>query len=160
MFDRKIISKTYKFMYVDERGNDKVYFFANKAPKGLNCNAGYFYSNCYRHNIYDFFYKGHHMHFLPRNQPANEANITKAMVAKLKFDISKQRKDLTERKNDLANYIANKDNDNVWAIKSCERSIDNIQQYLDELKRTLKIWKARYQVLKDQGVYTYLELTK
>lgn len=171
MFDHKIVTKEYKFVLIDldkcpESGwntydmTNAQYIFANKAPKyfGTRLHPGY------KHRVRNFFrntksdYTGN-KDFLGRNEPATEANLTRAMVRKLKAILKNEVLDLKQRKLALANYV-HAGPGYVDMTQTMIHAIAKTENYVTSTRKQLKIWQAKYQVLKDQGVYTYLELSK
>jgi len=171
MFDHKIVTKEYKFVLFDlsecpESGyntydtTNAQYIFANKAPKyfGTRLHAGH------KHRVRDFFrnkksdYTGN-KDFLGRDESATEANLTKAMLLKLKAMLKENVADLKQRKLELANYV-HAGPGYVDMTHTMINAIANLENYVAGTRKRVKIWQAKYQVLKDQGVYTYLELAK
>lgn len=170
----KNLSKTYKFIYMNNYGmhNQHVrsdYVFANREPKG--------YGN--KWDVYNYFSftddftmrknftdkkirRINRDDFLQRNMPANEANITLAFVKKLTHEYNMYRRRLTYlnkqfkiAETDTVKYPhgVNPMNYNVYNPKF-------IAMRIKHTKENLAIWKAKYESLKEQGVYTYLELMK
>lgn len=159
------VNKTYKFIYNDapryawqisERQRIN-YTFGNRMPDG--------YRN--KSDVYNFFYhvddfimrkhfsnknvrRAKDIEFLPRNLAANEANITLAFVKYFTHQLNSCRRKLT---------FLNK-NPNECDTRYNAYNPAYYSDVIREHKANLAIWKARYEVLKSQGVYTYLELVK
>jgi len=91
--------------------------------------------------------------YLIPDMPANEANITQAFVKYFTYELNRCRRRLTylNKHTDAADF--NPMGYNVYNPNYYRKMI---RQY----KHNLIVWKARYKALKDQGVYTYLELMK
>ncbi len=169
----KNITKTYKFIYMTNYGyhnQDKRtdYVFGNRKPDG--------YGN--KFDVYNFFHYFDDMTMRKqftdkkvrriRNRedfltgPANEANITLAFVKKLTFDLNQLRRRLTYLNKQFKIALT----DTVkypHGVNPMNYNVYNPDYYRTQIKHTkenLAIWKAKYQSLKDQGVYTYLELMK
>jgi|688.fasta_scaffold163205_1 hypothetical protein len=168
----KNLSKTYKFIYMNNYGTHNQhkrsdFVFANREPKG--------YGN--RWDVYNFFH-----HFDDRTMrdqftdkktrktncedflsgPATEAAITLAFVKKLTFELNQYRRRLTY----LNKQFKIAETDTVkypHGVNPMHYNVYNPNFYRMQIKHTkenLAIWKAKYESLKEQGVYTYLELMK
>lgn len=168
----KNVTKTYKFIYMNNYGTHNQYLrsdfvFANREPKG--------YGN--KWDVYSFFHyfddttmreqftdkkirKTNREDFLVG--PATEAAITLAFVKKLTFDLNQMRRRLTY----LNKLYKIAETDKVrfpHGVNPMNYNVYNPKFYSMQIKHdkeNLAIWKAKYQALKDQGVYTYLELMK
>jgi hypothetical protein len=94
--------------------------------------------------------------------PANEANITLAFVKKFTFDLNNMRRRLTYLNKQFK--IAETDKIKYpHGVNPMNYNVYNPDYYRRQIKHTkenLAIWKAKYESLKEQGVYTYLELIK
>jgi hypothetical protein len=161
----KNVTKTYKFIYMRNWSNMDVptqYVFANRQPKG--------YSNKWEvsnffHRVDDFTMRKYFTDkkirrkrnfandYLNPNMPANEANITQAFVKYFTYELNVCRRRLTylNKHADAADF--NPMGYNVY-------NPNYYRKMIKHHKHNLAIWKAKYQALKDQGVYTYLELIK
>jgi hypothetical protein len=84
--------------------------------------------------------------------PANEANITLAFVKYFTYELNVCRRRLTY----LNKHAAADFNPIGYNVYNPNYYRKMIKQY----KHNLAIWRAKYQKLKDEGVYTYLELIK
>lgn len=171
------LSKTYKFIYFTnynqyaalDKKQRTEYTFGNRKPKGFHR----------KYDVYSFFERNddrtmrNHLqerktrkincvNFLPKNLPANEANITFAFVKMFTFRLNDCRRKLTYLTKQAK--LAETDKINFpHGFNPMNYNVYNPEYYRTEIKHAkenLKIWKAKYQQLKDQGVYTYLELTK
>lgn len=169
----KNLTKTYKFLYISkhhygsyDRRHDFV--IGNRMPS---------YGSWNKWNVNDFLYRvadntmrKHFSNGKVRkikskqylNGPATEANITKALVQHFTYELNQCRRRLTYlnkefeiAKTDKVKYPhgVNPMNYNVY-------NPDFFRATIKHHKENLKIWRAKYNALKDQGVYTYLELMK
>ena len=161
----KSVTKTYKFIYTDApryawqiKDRERInYTFGNRMPDG--------YDN--KIDVYRFFYhvddftmrkhftnktprRGKDIEFLPSNVPANEANITLAFVKYFTHQLNTCRRKLT---------FLNKNPNECETLYNAYNPA-YYSAVIREHKANLAIWKARYEVLKAQGVYTYMELMK
>jgi len=171
----KNLTKTYKFIYMNNysyhnRDNRSDYVFANREPKG--------YGN--KWNVYNFFHWFDDMtmrkqftdkkvrriknreDFLSSDMPANEANITLAFVKKFTYELNQLRRRLTYLNKQFK--IAQTDTVKYpHGVNPMNYNVYNPDHYRTQIKHTkenLAIWRQKYQKLKDQGMYTYLELIR
>lgn len=154
------LTKTYKFVYWNNVGyyNRDLrsdFTFGSRMPSNMTC----------KYNVYEWFNKCDDWTmrkwftdskvrrvkskiFLSRDMPANEANITLAFVKYFTYELNKCRRRLT--------YV----NKHPEQFKNSGHSAASYKLAVKHNRENLQIWKQRYQTLKDQGVYTYLELMK
>lgn len=143
------------------------YVFANRKPKG--------YGN--KWDVYNFFhffddsymreqFTDKKIRRIQREDflsgPATEAAITLAFVKKLTYELNQYRRRLTY----LNKLFKIAETDEVrfpHGVNPMNYNVYNPKFHSMRIKHTkenLAIWRAKYQALKDQGVYTYLELMK
>jgi hypothetical protein len=156
------ITKEYKFIVVDYSNCVRLgwsdwdtenleYRFVNRAPKfGIHSvlNPGH------KFRAREYLQK-----FLKPGEAANEAYLTKALVAKLRSDLTKDVKDLKARKEQLKEY--------KWAgrgfvdmTETYKHAIQRVERRIKNQRKHLKEWKKKQKWLQDAGVYTYLELLR
>ncbi len=173
MLDTKKLTKEYKFIVIDysncqqigwsDWNTEKlVYRFVNTAPRfsmKSNINRGHEF------RVREYFRGSvsvsnkREKPFLKDDEPANEAYLTRALVAKLKSDIAADEKDLRDRRKQLQNY--------VWAGKgfvdmtlTFQQAIERVERRLKNDRKHLRVWKKKHDELIEAGVYTYLELLR
>lgn len=171
------LTKTYKFVYFtnydryasfDKKARTE-YTFGNRMPEGFNS----------KYNVYEFFQfnddfttrkyfqntkprKIEREDFLPKNLPANEAEITLAFVKLFTYRLNRNRRKLTYLNKDSVRAKTDKVN-YPHGFNPMNYNVFNPDYYRVQIKHdkaNLAIWKARYEELKNCGVYTYLELMK
>lgn len=169
------LTKTYKFIYF--RNANKYcsldqyvrtdYTFGNRMPK----------THTNKLDVYKFFH-----HFDDRTTrknftdkptrkivredfltgPATEAAITLAFVKKFTFQLNDCRRKLTYLNKEFK--LAETDKIKYpHGVNPMNYNVFNPQYYrvmIKHHKANLAIWRAKYNQLKEQGVYTYLELMK
>lgn len=169
MHKEKNITKEYKFIVLDYSQCFKIgqddwdtekleYRFVNKSPKyslssilhpGQKFKVRSYFSNSLRGS----------KPFLKDDEPANEGYLTKALVEKIKSEIAEDAKILKGLKEQLRTY--------AWAGKgfvdmtmTYKHSIERVERRLKNQRGHLRIWKKKYETLRDTGIYTYLELLR
>ena len=157
---KKQLLKTYKFIFLDFSNCRRLglnnwdteylkYRFVNQAPNVSMTNV---ISRGYKYRVREYLHG-----FLKPEQPANEAFLTRALVAKLKSDLTSDLKDLRARRRELKGY--------VWAGKgfvdmkeTLRQAIQRGEEGVKHKRNHLRDWQGRQKELQDSGVYTYLEL--
>lgn len=168
----KNVNKTYKFIYMtnygwNRRDERSDFVFGNRCPVGYGNKFDmslFFYNSDDRSMRENFTDKKtrriNRQSFL--TGPANEANITLAMVKKFTYDLNQSRRRLTYLNKEFK--LAETDKVKYpHGVNPGHYNVFNPDYYrksIKHAKENLAIWKAKYQALKDQGVYTYLELMK
>lgn len=156
------VTKEYKFIIIDYSNCVRLgwsdwdtenleYRFVNQSPK-FSIHSVLHPGQKYR--VREYFQK-----FLKPGDSANEAYLTKALVAKLKSELTREVKDLKARKEQLKEY--------VWAGKgyvdmteTYKQAIQRVERRIKDQRKHLKVWKKKQMRLQDAGVYTYLELLR
>ena len=162
MFDKRLIKKTYKFIYIDRTNCDyddrggptdygTIYTFGNVAPKGMNTSKvkrkAPKYSNRWR--IRDFF----SYEEFPSGEKATEANLTKAMMLHWKSEVERASRQDKETLSDLRNKKYN-----VAEAHQVKLFRSRNRKQLKGYRSQEKIWRKKYQNLEKTGVYTWLIL--
>jgi hypothetical protein len=143
------------------------YVFANREPKGFGnkWDVYSFFSNSDDRTMRKNFTDKETRRIVREDfltGPATEAAITLAFVKKLTFELNQYRRRLTY----LNKQFKIAETDKVkypHGVNPMNYNVYNPNHYRTQIKNTkenLAIWKAKYESLKEQGVYTYLELIK
>jgi len=149
----KSINKQYKFIYMrDDRydrsfdGNDfsavrakfPKFVFANKMPDGFVYNKGV------RANEFMGLYLNDFSQYT-KLKSFNEAEWTKLIHKFCKQTVAELKKELKK----------------AQSVQSSQSYYAQVREMLIPIyKAEAKLWKQREQVLRDNGAYTYMELTK
>jgi hypothetical protein len=170
---KNLTTKTYKFIYFSDvsrydpldKKQRRDYTFGNRMP---STHTNKWTVHGFFRNFDDFTTRKHFSNkpirrikredFLPRNVPANEANITLAFVKKFTYELNDYRRKLTFLNKEMKDTVKYPNGMNPMTY-----NVFNPEYYrvaIKHSKENLKIWKERYQELKDRGVYTYIELIK
>lgn len=165
MFDRKIVTKEYKFIYrscgyagdLDAGMINWNYTFGNRRPEGYDM-------FCEKFRLPGFFKDNTDLPHIQKNNlnkiiPMTEANITMLMVKHWRYVISERLAAKRNRQKELTEYVW-KGPGYVDMKSTYEYSLIRIDNQIKAYRRQLKIWRDKYNLLKKQGVYTYMELIK
>lgn len=169
----KNVSKTYKFIYIRDVSRfatvDKMqrldYTFGNRMPD----------THRNKWDVYNLFHrfddrtmrkhftdkptrKINTKDFLPKSVPATEAAITLAFVKYFTYQLNQCRRKLTYLNKEIK--LVDKYPNGFNPMNYNVYNPDYYRVMIKHTKENLAIWKAKYQELKDSGVYTYLELVK
>lgn len=186
MFDRKVVTKTYKFIFIDRSACEgegysylkeagAVYTFGNRDPRKLTKwdkkrgSTKYFQ----KYSVADFFTPSVNLagedpkHFLPSNILATEANITKAMMEKWAYEIEVVKDTISRRKTDITKLkklakgssTVRLDSNVSVDISVVETSLQRDEEKLAAYKSHLKEWRGRYKDLEQKGVYMWAALS-
>lgn len=167
----KNLSKTYKFVYIRDTNRycpvDQMqrmdYTFGNRMPD----------THRNKWDVYNFFHrfddrttrknftnketrKTNPEDFL--KGPATEAAITLAFVKYFTYQLNQYRRKLTYLNKEIK--LVDKYPNGMNPMNYNAYNPDYYRVMIKHTKENLSIWKAKYQELKDRGVYTYLELVK
>jgi len=158
MFNRNIVTKNYKFVYVHNRvKNDytdasmmrEVYTFGNRCSDMFvtkyRCEE--FFQDIVGHKFYN-------------DLPAfTEATITKLMCKHFDNCVKERTKVLKDTQIEANEYVW-KGPGFVNATEHYKHVILRVSNQIKAYKHQRKLWKQRYNYLASQGVYTFAELMK
>ena len=150
----KSINKQYKFVYIRDDRYDRSFDGADfsamraKYPKFIIGNKtptdGLYYGKGVRANEFMGLYLDDYSQYA-KLKSFNEAEWTKLIHKFCKQQVSKLKKELK----------------NSQSVEASNSYYAQVREMLIPIyKAEAKLWKNREQVLRDNGAYTYLELTK
>jgi len=142
-----------------DKYNKRIKFiYASSVTNAFGCNAFWNVTHgnkapnswCQRWHVVDLLRSFHVYHtgrsydFIPHNEP-NEAEVIRGLYLYLRWQYNHARNILTWH-NKRENYFKS-DNDQIRLIVA-------------QARKSMMLYKKQYEQLRDQGVYTYLELMK
>lgn len=164
MFDKRLITKTYKFIYIDRTNCDyddrgaptdygSIYTFGNVAPKGLNTATSKRKRDKFgtRWKISEFFSRSGVELSGKKN---TEASITLAMVRHWEGKISRNIAEQDEL------ITAVKEKRGAYSLHLLKLAKSRLQSQLKGYKFQLKYWQRKYKAVEKLGVYTWLALNE